>query len=399
MSLGTQLATLGDNAAKALLAHIKGSLSTSRLKSAVEQAHTWDGVCLPPSAFDTQPWLLNCSNGTLDLQTGKLREHAATDFLTKCLPIAYDPDAHCPTWIQFLEKVLANNAELIVFVQKALGYSLTGSTREQCFFLLHGPTKTGKSTFLNIAKALLGPYGTQAEMSTFLHKDRETIRNDLADLAGMRLVSAIETDAGKRLAASLMKQLTGGTDSIKARFLFEEYFEYRPQFKVFLASNHKPKANPTDDALWERVKVIPFTVHIPKPDRDKQLEAKLLEELPGILAWAVRGCLAWQKADSLGEPAVVIDATQQYREEMDTLTRFLDECCFVREDDYVKVQATRLASAYQLWCRRTGETPLTNTAFITALEQRFERKRGHANQYYWHGVALADTDDEAHTKD
>jgi putative DNA primase/helicase len=399
MSLGAQLASLGDTAAKDLLAHIKSSLSTARLKAAVEQAHTWEGICLPPSAFDTQPWVLNCTNGTLDLTTGALREHAATDYLTKCLPMAYDPAARCPTWMEFLEKVLANNAELILFVQKALGYSLTGSTREQCFFLLHGPTKTGKSTFLGIAKALLGPYGTQAEMSTFLHKDRETIRNDLADLAGMRLVSAIETDDGKRLAEALIKQLTGGTDSIKARFLFEEYFEYRPQFKVFLASNHKPRANPTDDALWERVKVIPFVIQIPKEKRDKKLEAKLLEELPGILAWAVRGCLAWQQADSLGEPAAVLDATQQYREEMNSLTRFLDECCLVNEADYVKVQATRLASAYQTWCRRTGETPLSNTALITALEPHFERKRGTGNQYYWHGISLATLEDEPPLED
>jgi hypothetical protein len=152
MRLGALLPSLGDTATKDLLAHIKSSLSTGRLKAAVEQAHTWEGLCLPPSDFDTHPWLLNCTNGTLDLTTGKLRPHAPTDFLTKCLPMAYDPEAHCHTWMQFLEKVLANNAELLVFVQKALGYSLTGSTREQCFFLLHGPTKTGKSTFLGIAK-------------------------------------------------------------------------------------------------------------------------------------------------------------------------------------------------------------------------------------------------------
>jgi putative DNA primase/helicase len=387
MGLGAQLPHLGDSAAKDLLAHIKSSLNTGRLKAAVEQAHTWEGICLPPSTFDAHPWLLNCTNGTLELTTGELRPHAPQDFLTKCLPMAYDPDARCPTWVQFLEKVLANNAELLLFVQKAVGYSLTGSTREQCFFLLHGLTKTGKSTFVNIAKALLGPYGTQADMSTFLHKDRETIRNDLADLAGMRLVSAIETDEGKRLAEALIKQLTGGTDSIKARFLYEEYFEFRPQFKVFLASNHKPKANPTDDALWERVRLIPFTVQIPKPDRDKQLEAKLMQELSGILAWAVRGCLAWQQGGSLGEPTAVTEATQRYREEMDDIGRFLDEVCFLGDKQLYKTQASVLLKAYHQWC---GQTTVTGKAFSQHLLDKGYESKHLKSGNFWLGIGLSD---------
>ena len=281
-----------------------------------------------------------------------------------------------------------------MFLQRALGYSLTGSTREQCFFLLHGPTKTGKSTFVNLAKAALGPYATQAETSTFLHKDRETVRNDLADLAGMRLVSAIETDEGKRLAEALIKQLTGGTDTVKARFLFEEYFEYRPQFKVFLATNHLPKITARDDAIWERVHRIPFLVQIPKEARDKQLEDKLRSELPGILAWMVRGCLAWQRDDDLQVPAAVTQSTQQYRDEMDTLAPFLEECCLTGQPDHVKVKAPFLASAYHAWCKRTGERPLGNNELIAALEERgYQRQRGTGNQYYWHGIGLANAED------
>ena len=394
-AMGAHLADLDETASSALLTHIKTSLNTSRLKAAVEQAHTWEGISVAPERLDADPWVVNCTNGTLDLRTGDLRPHSPADLLTKCLPLAYDPEAHCSTWITFLEKVMQGNAELIVFLQRALGYSLTGSTREQCFFLLHGPTKTGKSTFLHIAKALLGPYGTQAEMSTFLHKDRPEVRNDLADLAGMRLVCAIETDEGKRLAEALIKQLTGGTDTIKARFLFEEYFEYRPQFKVFLATNHKPKVNPGDDALWERIRLVPFVVQIPPPERDKQLETKLREELRGILAWAVRGCLAWQRDNSLGEPAAVIQATQGYRAEMDTLAQFLEECCVPGPAHVAKVKASLLASAYQAWCKRTGNMQIANLAFIKMLEDRgYMRERGHANQYYWHGLGLVDTSDE-----
>ena len=377
-----------------LLGHIRGSLSTAKLKALLENAKSEAGIAVQPEAFDTHLWLLNCTNGTLDLTTGTLRPHRREDLLTKCLPIAYDADAPCEQWQAFLETVLQGNAALITFVKRALGYSLTGSTQEQCFFLLYGPTKTGKSTFLHIAKALLGPYGTQAEMSTFLHKERETVRNDLADLAGMRLVCAIETDEGKRLAEALIKQLTGGTDTIKARFLFEEYFEFRPQFKVFLATNHKPKLNAYDDALWERVKPIPFTVQIPPDERDKALETKLRAELPGILAWAVRGCLAWHNFHDLAEPQIVESAKQQYRAEMDDVVQFLDDCCVTGDPRYVKVKATAMASAYHAWCTRTRTFPLANLAFIAALEaQGHARQRGHANQYYWHGVGLVDASD------
>jgi putative DNA primase/helicase len=207
----------------------------------------------------------------------------------------------------------------------------------------------------------------------------------------MRLVSAIETDEGKRLAAALMKQLTGGTDSIKARFLFEEYFEYRPQFKVFLASNHKPKANASDDALWERVRLIPFTVQIPKPDRDKQLEAKLMQELPGILAWAVRGCLAWQQADSLGEPAAVMEATQQYREEMDDIGQFLTEVCFLGDPQTYKTQASALLKAYHTWC---GSAVLTGNAFAQYLTQKGYEAKHLKSGNFWLGIGLSgDTND------
>jgi putative DNA primase/helicase len=367
-----------------LFAHVKASLSTAKLKAMVENAQSEKGIAVQPQDLDTDPWLLNCTNGTLDLRSGVLRTHSQADMLTKCLPIAYDPEARCAQWTLFLEKAMQGNAELIVFLQRALGYSLTGSTQEQCFFLLHGLTKTGKSTFLHIAKALLGPYGTQAEMSTFLHKDRETVRNDLADLAGMRLVAAIETDEGKRLAEALIKQLTGGTDTIKARFLFEEYFEYRPQFKVFLATNHKPKVNPSDDAIWERIRLVPFAVQIPKAERDKQLETTLREELPGILAWAVRGCLTWQRDNSLGEPAAVVNATQGYRDDMDDVGRFLTEVCLL-DDEHYKVQASTLLKVYHQWC---GQATMTGKAFAQHLTDKGYSTKHTMTGNYWQRIGL-----------
>jgi putative DNA primase/helicase len=366
----------------ALMGHIKSSLSTAKLKAMLESAQSEPGIAVQPDELDQDIWLLNVANGTLDLRTGELRPHAQNDLLTKCLGIAYDSEMGCPQWLQFLEKAMQGNPELIAFIQKALGYSLTGSTREQCFFLLHGPTKTGKSTFATIAKALLGPYGTQAEMSTFLHKDRETVRNDLADLAGMRLVSAIETDEGKRLAEALIKQLTGGTDTIKARFLFKEYFEYRPQFKIFLATNHKPKVNAADDAVWERIRLIPFSAQIPKDQRDKELEGKLRAELPGILAWAVRGCQQWQKDDGLGEPTAVVEATQSYRDEMDDVGQFLATCM---PGEGYKTQATVLFKAYQQWGGRQCET---QKGFSQALADRGYEAKHLKTGNFWLGIGL-----------
>jgi putative DNA primase/helicase len=416
-ALGAQLPDLDDDDAKKLMGHIKSSLNTARLKAAVEQAHTWEGMTIAHEALDADPWLLNCTNGTIDLRTGTRRDHRQADLLTKCLAIPYEAKATCPTWDAFLWRIMGGSQgdddpamsagelenrrtaderarALIGFLQRAIGYSLTGSTREQCLFILHGPTKTGKSTFLATLRALLGPYGQQADMESFMHKDKAEVRNDLADLAGARFVCALEAQEGKRLAENLVKQMTGGADVLKARFLYEEHFTFKPQFKIFLGTNHLPKIG-MDEAVWERIHQVPFLVQIPKEERKKDLEEQLQAELPGILAWAVRGCLAWHKLGKLDEPPAVIDATTGYRKEMDSLGRFLDDCCTTGAAEIVKVKATALAGAYQTWCKRTGETPLTNTAFIADLETRkYRRERGHANQYYWQGLGLLASDDE-----
>jgi putative DNA primase/helicase len=404
----------------ALMAHIKSSLSTAKLKAMVESAQSEPGIPVQPEELDADPWLLNCVNGTLDLRGGELKPHRQADLITRCLPISYDTEAQYPTWETFLWRIMGGSQDpddpdmptgglenrqaadlrakaLIGFLQRAIGYTLTGSTREQCIFILHGPTKTGKSTFLATLRALLGAYGQQADMSSFMHKEKEEVRNDLADLAGSRFVCALESKEGRRLAESLVKQLTGGVDLIKARFLFQEHFTFKPQFKIFLGTNHKPVIKDTDNAIWERIRLVPFIVHIPKPERNKALDEQLQAELPGLLAWAVRGCLEWQRLGELGEPDAVVEATAIYRTEMDTIARFLDECCTTGDPKFVKVKASALASAYQAWCKRTGEWPLANRAFILDMEKRgYERKRGTANQYYWHGFGLVDTSDERH---
>lgn len=361
------LPLLDDTASEKLLKHITASLSTARLKAMLESAQSEEGIPVQPDEFDRNLWLLNCTNGTIDLRTGKLRHADQRDLLTKCLPIAYDPYAVCPRWETFLNRIMDNKQGLVAFLSRAVGYSLTGSTIEQCLFILHGPTKTGKSTFLARLLALLGPYGTQADMESFMHKERTEIRNDLADLAGARVVCAVEAQEGRRLNENLIKQLTGGVDQVKARFLFEDYFTYTPQYKVFLGTNHKPVIRDNNQAIWERIRLVPFIVQIPVKERDKNLDESLQQELPGILAWAVRGCLDWQRENSLAEPPEVIEYTEKYQKEMDVIGSFLEECCVIQKQARVKMGA--LYAAFKSWCSDTGEREISLKAIGLRLEE------------------------------
>lgn len=379
-NLAKLLPSLDDKQAFALLAHIKSSLSTAKLRAAIDNAQSEEGMMVEPDAFDRDIWLLNCANGTIDLRTGQIRSASRADLLTKCLGVVYDPHATCPRWEAFLTRAMGGKQGLVAFLHRAIGYSLTGSTIEQCLFILHGPTKTGKTTFLARLRALLGPYGTQADMESFMHKDKSEVRNDLADLVGRRVVCAVESQEGRRLNENLIKQLTGGLDQIKARFLFEEYFTYTPQYKIFLGSNHKPVIKDTDQAIWERIRLVPFIVQIPLKERDKKLDEALQHELPGILAWAVRGCLDWQHRGDLEPPPEVLAATEAYQQEMDVIGRFITERCTVSLN--ARVYAKALYDAYKAWCDDSGERWETQTTFGKKMTERgYEKKTSHTIVY------------------
>jgi putative DNA primase/helicase len=395
-----------DNAA--LIKHYSRSMNHQPLQRMLQQASTLPGVSITPSVLDQYPWLLNCRNGTLDLKTGTLLAHEKTHYLTRCLTLDYEPDAQAPTWNTFLWRIMGGTVEadseddtaatldtrtandaratrLITFLQRALGYACSGDTSEECLFLFHGSGRNGKSKLLTTMQHLLGPYAKTADMQSFLHRDRETVRNDLADLNATRFVCASEVNEGSRFAEGLIKQLTGG-DAIKARFLFQEYFEFTPEFKLFLAFNHKPTIRGTDDAIWARIRLVPFTVTIPPDEQDKHLSDKLLTELPGILAWCVQGCLAWQQ-DGLSEPPEVTEATQEYRHESDYLQRFIDEHCLV--GDAYRAEASALYAAYKRWAEANGEYVQTQTRFGRDLEQKkFHKKPGHANKQFREGLGL-----------
>lgn len=333
------------------------------------------GIPLLPEQLDCDPWLLNVANGTLDLRTGTRQAPRREDLLTKYTAVDHDPDARCPHWDAFLRRIMANNTNMIEFLQRAIGYALTGDCREQVLFLLYGTGANGKSTFLEVVRALLGTYAAQTDFTTFLARSSDTVRNDLARLAGARFVTAVEAEDGRRLDEALVKQLTGG-DRITARFLFEEFFEFDPQFKLFLATNHKPVIWSTGHSIWRRIRLIPFTVTIPEAEQDRTLPATLRTELPGILNWALQGCLTWQRG-GLGVPKEVEDATQDYRTEMDVIADFLAGSCVWEPG--AKVARKVLYETYEVWSARNGERPLSSKVFSKLLKEHglTQTKVGH----------------------
>ena len=373
--------------AEALLAWAKKSEHAQRINAMITLAESEPGIPVSPDDLDAHPWLFNCRNGTLDLTTGALRPHDRADLITKMTVVDYDANAACPTWLKFLADIFEGNHALIEFIRRALGYSLTGDISEQVLFILYGTGQNGKSTLIEAVRALLGDgYAQQADFSSFLARQNEGPRNDLARLFGSRFVSTVEVEAGRRLSEVVVKQLTGG-DRITARFLFREFFEYTPAFKLFLACNHKPVIYGTDYAIWRRIRLIPFTVTIPKDQQDKRLPAKLRDEMAGILTWMVRGCLDWQR-DGLTEPAEVSEATEDYRTEMDALAGFIGECCIVSPK--MKAPASDLYKAYTAYCERNGEEPLKQKTFGLRLgERELERRRDSGpGRIWWHGIGL-----------
>jgi putative DNA primase/helicase len=383
-SMYDEAASLRGDQCKKLIEHAERSQAAPRLDAMIELATSEIPLPIRPDQFDTNPWLLTVQNGTLNLQTGTLQAPCRENYMTKQTPVCYDPEAHCPTWLAFLHRIMQENHELIAFLQKAVGYTLTGDTSEQVLFLLYGTGANGKSTFLEVLRDLLGGYAQQTDFTTFLARKSDKVRNDVARLCGARLVTAVEVESGQRLDEALVKQVTGG-DTITARFLYQEFFEFTPQFKLFLAANHKPVIWGTDHAIWRRIRLIPFDVTIPPAERDKDLLAKLRAELSGILAWAVQGCLAWQR-EGLGVPKEIDFATESYREEMDPVGAFLEDCCVL--DPQAKISTGTLYEAYMAWCNQSGESVMGRNAFSARLGERGFTKVRLSNSRGWAGLSL-----------
>jgi putative DNA primase/helicase len=368
---------------KALAKHAMSSEAERNIRAMVELAKP--EVSVLPEELDADAWKLNVLNGTIDLRTGKLLEHTRADLMTKVSPVEYDPMAKAPNWRSVLERVLPSE-DMRCFFKRLCGYALTGDVSEHILPVLYGTGANGKSTVLNALLDTLGDYGIQAAPDLLIAK-RGSHPTELADLFGMRFVASIEVEDGRRFAESLVKQLTGG-DRIRARRMRQDFWEFDPTHTVFLATNHKPEVRGTDNAIWRRIQLVPFTETIPPDEQDKSLPEKLRAELPGILAWAVEGCLEWQ-LDGLQAPEEVLQATGEYRSEMDVVGTFLDECCVLGEDE--NVSAGDLYRAYGEWCKETGEVQEKQRKFGSRLTERgcFERYRGGKDGgHRWRGIDL-----------
>ena len=317
-----EAAALDEEDGNKLRKHAMESQKRPRLEAMIWAAQA--ELAVKPEELDRHPNLLNLVSGTLDLATVTVREHRMADRITKLAPVAHDGDTTCPLWLAFLDRIFAGDAELIAFMQRAVGYTLTGSTVEQVFFLLWGTGSNGKTVFLKIVAALLGDYATPVRVGALLATDRNAgggPNEDVADLIGVRFAYALEPDAQFQLNEALIKHLTG-SDTIKARRLHQQLFEFEPTHKLWLAANHPPRIRGVDHGIWRRVMLVPFEVKITEAEKDKHLEEKLRAELPGILVWAMRG-LAEYKEGGLAPPAKVIAATRAYREGQDRLAQFI----------------------------------------------------------------------------
>ncbi|CAJ0861537.1 hypothetical protein KTD09_06570 [Burkholderia multivorans] len=364
---------------------LAAKLATSGTVGGVERLARADRRHAATTAeWDADPWLLNTPGGVVDLRTGRMRAHDRADRMTKITTAT--PGGDCPTWRRFLAEVTGGDADLQAYLQRVSGYCLTGSTQEHALFFLYGTGANGKSVFVNTLATILGDYAASAPMDTFMETRSDRHPTDMAGLRGARFVSSIETEQGRRWAESKVKSLTGG-DKISARFMRQDFFEFWPQFKLFVAGNHKPAIRNIDEAMKRRLHLIPFTITVPPERRDKHLQQKLLAERDGILAWALEGCLAWQRLGRLDPPPQVVAATEEYFEAEDALGRWLEERC-VREAN-AKSLTAELFADWKQWAEAAGEFVGSQRRFSDLLITRgVEKWRNAAGIRGFRGVGL-----------
>lgn len=393
----------------ALGRHAASSEAAARLRAMIDLTRSEGGITVHTADFDRDPWLLNCQNGVVDLRTGNQRDHDRAELHMKIVPVAYDPAAPCPTFLRFLERIIPD-ADTRRFLQRFAGYSLTGNTREDAMAILYGGGRNGKTTLVEVLRDLLGDYGMQTPTETLMIKHDGAIPNDLARLQGARFVAASEGNEGQRLAEGTIKQLTG-RDGISARFLNHEWFTFPPTFKVWFSTNHKPVIRGTDTAIWERIRLIPFTVRFyradeltddqsrhnadartagtlePYPLMDLELPNKLRPELPGILNWLLEGCLDWQR-NGLGTPAEVTQAVAAYREEMDTIGQWIADACI--QGPQMTATAKQLYTSYVAWSEGNGERTASQNALGKSLTERGYTSKRMRDGVHWFGIGIVD---------
>ena len=348
-------------------------------------------VIVKHGEFDKEDMLLNTESGYVDLSSGELHDHDIDKKFSHQTVAEYSDNVDAPLWGKFLNQIFNNDEELIHYVQKAIGYSFTGSVDEQCLFILNGRGRNGKSVFSNVVSDVAGNYAKQMNVQTIVAKKNQSgsANSDIARLEGARIVTSSELNEGDRFDESLVKQLTGG-DKILARFLYGSEFEYKPKFKIWMATNHLPIIRGTDDGIWRRIKIIPFNIQIPKEKVDKKLEYKLKAEYTGILNWIVQGAIMWQQ-EGLEDPEAVTKVIETYRAEMDPLDAFLEECCTTGQNYSIK--AREMYDAYHEWAKESEEYKMSLNKFGREMSKKLLRVKKRDGWYYV-GLKLKEPDSD-----
>ena len=368
-----------------LLQHALRSENRQQLDSMVQVAKTEQGVTISQSVLDQDKYLLGVTNGVVNLRTGGLIDNSKDSMITKQAGTQFDPSAKCPLWFKFINEVTNGDKELAAYLKRIVGYSLTGDTKEQILFFLHGFGANGKSVFVSIIQTLLADYAMQTPVSTIMTRGKGSINNDIARLRGARFVATTETEEGSRFNESEVKLITGG-DVVAARFLHQEYFEYIPQFTLWISGNHKPV--PGDSySIWRRLILIPFDVRFSDDKQDKNLSNKLKAELAGILNWAVEGCLEWQD-EGLVTPKVILNATKEYQTEMDRVNSWMQDRCVDKASNHCSTSSSALYQSYKNWADDNGEWRMNQRILGTKLAERGFVKRRETKGWVYRGIKL-----------
>lgn len=370
------------NKAQDLSAWASKSLADYKIRGMLNLAQAI--VPIATEQLDTHKMLLNVGNGVVDLTSGQLLAHDPELYLSKIAPVEYGPNAECPLWLGFLGTITDGSKEMVRYLQKVVGYSLTGRTDEQCMFILYGDGCNGKTTFITTLLTMLGSYGINTPTETLMVQNRDGIRNDIMRLKGMRFVAASEGKRHQALDESMIKQITGG-DKVSARALYKEYEDFEPEGKVFFATNYKPEVKGADHGIWRRLRPVPFLVRISEKDKDPKLPSKLLAETSGILRWAVEGCLLWQR-EGLKSPQVVDEALRQYKSEQDVLSEFIESKCVSSPGS--KIRKSELHRHYQAYCAASGADFSTMNKLRKELIQRGFTERNYNDGSYWMDVVV-----------